>query len=31
MLARLRADPAHATHLFRALLVLTHIEATTEH
>ncbi|MEV6148556.1 transposase family protein [Streptomyces sp. NPDC051992] len=29
ILTKLRTDPARATHLFRALLVLTNIEATT--
>ncbi|MFG2221428.1 MULTISPECIES: hypothetical protein [unclassified Streptomyces] len=29
ILTKLRADPASATHLFRAVLVLTNIEATT--
>ncbi|MGW7410156.1 hypothetical protein ACWGI9_41885 [Streptomyces sp. NPDC054833] len=30
ILTKLRTDPARATHLFRALLVLTNIEATTD-
>ncbi|MFD8976556.1 hypothetical protein [Streptomyces sp. NPDC059593] len=30
ILTELRTDPARATHLFRALLVLTNIEATTD-
>lgn len=29
ILTKLRTDPARATHLFRALLVLTNIEVTT--
>nr|BFD87074.1 hypothetical protein StreXyl84_64750 [Streptomyces sp. Xyl84] len=29
LLTKLRTDPARATHLFRALLVLTNVEATT--
>lgn len=30
ILTKLRTDPARATHLFRALLVLTNVEATTD-
>ncbi|MBA4866665.1 IS5/IS1182 family transposase, partial [Streptomyces sp. PSKA54] len=30
ILTKLRTDPARATHLLRALLVLTNIEATTD-
>nr|WP_260859939.1 transposase family protein [Streptomyces cupreus] len=30
MLTKVGTDPARATHLFRALLVLTNIEATTD-
>ncbi|MFF8618691.1 hypothetical protein [Streptomyces sp. NPDC015350] len=30
ILTKLRTDPARATHLSRALLVLTNIEATTD-
>ncbi|MFA7758759.1 transposase family protein [Streptomyces sp. NRRL B-2790] len=30
ILTKLRADPARATHLFHALLVLTNIETTTD-
>ncbi|WP_415954422.1 hypothetical protein [Streptomyces sp. KLOTTS4A1] len=30
ILTKLRTDPARATHLFRALLVLTNIEAATD-
>ncbi|MFI5758197.1 hypothetical protein [Streptomyces sp. NPDC051569] len=30
VLTKPRTDPARATHLFRALLVLTNIEATTD-
>ncbi|WNF66019.1 transposase family protein [Streptomyces violaceus] len=30
ILTKLRTDPAHATHLFGALLILTNIEATTD-
>ncbi|MFG3532256.1 hypothetical protein ACGF8B_36835 [Streptomyces sp. NPDC047917] len=29
ILTKLRTEPARVTHLFRALLVLTNIEATT--
>ncbi|WP_405862676.1 transposase family protein [Streptomyces sp. NBC_00090] len=30
ILTKLRTDPARATHLFRALLVLTNVDATTD-